>query len=84
MVVAGGEIRTQAYVDVQDIVRGVLTDIGYDRAKYGFDASTCGVMNAIHEQSPDIAQGVDESWEAQHGADVEADRTKASVRETRA
>ena len=73
MVVVAGEIRTQAYVDVQEIVRGVLSDIGYDRAKYGFDASTCGVMNAIHEQSPDIAQGVDESWEAQHGADVEAD-----------
>ena len=73
LVVVAGEIRTQAYVDVQDIVRGVLTDIGYDRAKYGFDGSTCGVMNAIHEQSPDIAQGVDESWEAQHGADVESD-----------
>lgn len=73
MVVVAGEIRTQAYVDVQEIVRGVLADIGYDRAKYGFDASTCGVMNAIHEQSPDIAQGVDESWEAQHGADVAAD-----------
>ena len=73
MVVVAGEIRTQSYVDVQEIVRGVLSDIGYDRAKYGFDASTCGVMNAIHEQSPDIAQGVDESWEAQHGPDVEAD-----------
>ncbi|WP_303249978.1 methionine adenosyltransferase [uncultured Slackia sp.] len=73
MVVVAGEIRTQSYVDVQEIVRGVLSDIGYDRAKYGFDASTCGVMNAIHEQSSDIAQGVDESWEAQHGADVEAD-----------
>ena len=73
LVVVAGEIRTQAYVDVQDIVRGVLTDIGYDRAKYGFDGSTCGVMNAIHEQSPDIARGVDESWEAQHGADVESD-----------
>ena len=73
MVVVAGEIGTQSYVDVQEIVRGVLSDIGYDRAKYGFDASTCGVMNAIHEQSPDIAQGVDESWEAQHGADVEAD-----------
>lgn len=73
LVVVAGEIRTQAYVDVQEIVRGVLTGIGYDRAKYGFDGSTCGVMNAIHEQSPDIAQGVDESWEAQHGADVESD-----------
>ncbi len=72
-VVVAGEIRTQAYVDVQSIVREVVTDIGYDRAKYGFDGNTCGVMNAIHEQSPDIAQGVDESWEVQHGADATAD-----------
>ena len=67
MVMVTGEIRTQAYVDVPAIVREVLSDIGYDRAKYGFDCDTCGVLNAIHEQSPDIAQGVDESWEAQHG-----------------
>ncbi|WP_261428744.1 methionine adenosyltransferase [Xiamenia xianingshaonis] len=67
MVMVTGEIRTQAYVDVQAIVRDVLRDIGYDRAKYGFDCETCGVINSIHEQSPDIAQGVDESWEAQRG-----------------
>lgn len=67
MVMVTGEIRTQAYVDVPAIVRDVVKDIGYDRAKYGFDGNTCGVMNAIHEQSPDIAQGVDQSWEAQHG-----------------
>ncbi len=67
LVVVTGEIRTQAYVDVPTIVREVVSDIGYDRAKYGFDATTCAVMNAIHEQSPDIAQGVDESYEAQHG-----------------
>ncbi len=68
-----GEIRTQAYVDVQQIVRDVITDIGYDRAKYGFDGNTCAVMSSIHEQSPDIAQGVDESLEekrAQGKADV--------------
>ncbi|MCI9129557.1 MAG: methionine adenosyltransferase [Eggerthellaceae bacterium] len=58
-----GEIRTQAYVDVQQIVRDVITGIGYDRAKYGFDGNTCAVMSSIHEQSPDIAQGVDESLE---------------------
>ena len=69
MVFVTGEIRTQAYVDVPGIVREVLRDIGYDRAKYGFDCDTCGVLNAIHDQSPDIAQGVDESWEAQHGLD---------------
>ncbi len=67
MVIVTGEIRTQAYVDVPSIVRDVIKDIGYDRAKYGFDCNTCGIMNAIHEQSPDIAQGVDQSWEAQHG-----------------
>ena len=67
MVIVTGEIRTQAYVDVPSIVRGVVRDIGYDRAKYGFDCDTCGVINAIHDQSPDIAQGVDQSWEAQHG-----------------
>ena len=67
MVVVAGEIRTQAYVDVPTIVRNVICEIGYDRAKYGFDGTTCGVLNAIHEQSPDIAQGVDESFEAQHG-----------------
>ena len=69
MVMVTGEIRTQAYVDVPGIVREVLSDIGYNRAKFGFDCDTCGVLNAIHEQSPDIAQGVVESWEAQHGLD---------------
>ena len=67
MVLVTGEVRTQAYVEVPAIVREVLSDIGYNRAKYGFDSSTCGVLNAIHEQSPDIAQGVDKSWEAQTG-----------------
>ena len=54
-----GEVRTQAYVDVQQIARDTLRRIGYDRAKFGFDCETCGVMSLIHEQSPDIAQGVD-------------------------
>ena len=67
LAVVAGEIRTQAWVDVQSIVRDVICEIGYDRAKYGFDGTTCGVINAIHEQSPDIAQGVDESWETQQG-----------------
>ena len=68
MVVVSGEIRTQAYVDIQEIARGVITRIGYDRAKYGFDGTTCGVINMIHGQSPDIAQGVDESFDVQTGA----------------
>ena len=58
-VIVAGEIRTQAYVEVQQIVRETVKAIGYDRAKYGFDCETCGVINMIHEQSPDIAQGVD-------------------------
>ncbi len=61
-VIVAGEIRTQAYVDVQKIVRNVVRRIGYDRAKYGFDCETCGVINMIHEQSPDIAQGVDGTY----------------------
>ena len=67
LVVVGGEIRTRSYVDVDTTVRRVLTEIGYDDAAYGFDAKTCGVISALHAQSPDIALGVDESFEAQHG-----------------
>ena len=73
MIFVTGEIRTQAYVDTIEIVRGVLKDIGYDRAKYGFDCATCGVLNAIHDQSPDIAQGVDKSLEDKEGQDVESE-----------
>ena len=70
LVMVTGEIRTQAYIDVDKIVRDTVREIGYTRAKYGFDASTCGVINAIHEQSPDIAQGVDASSDFKaHGAD---------------
>ena len=61
LVIVTGEIRTQAYIDVDKIARDTIREIGYTRAKYGFDADTCGVVNAIHEQSPDIAQGVDTS-----------------------
>jgi len=67
LIVVGGEIRTKAYIDVQSIVRNVIKDIGYTRAKFGFDYETCGIVSAIHEQSPDIAKGVDESFEVQHG-----------------
>ncbi|MBS3957110.1 MAG: methionine adenosyltransferase [Clostridiales bacterium] len=67
LVVVSGEVRTHAYVDIPSIVRSVIADIGYTRAKFGFDFETCGVVTAIHEQSPDIAQGVDESFEVQHG-----------------
>ena len=62
-----GEITTKARVDIQKIVRETVTEIGYDRAKYGFDAGTCAVLSSIHEQSADIALGVDKSLEAKNG-----------------
>jgi S-adenosylmethionine synthetase len=67
LVVVAGEITTETYVDIRSVVRERIADIGYTRAKYGFDHETCGVVVAIDGQSPDIAQGVDESYEAQHG-----------------
>ena len=66
LVVVAGEITTETYVDIPRLVRNKIREIGYDRAKYGFDADTCGVIVAIDEQSPDIAQGVDRSYELQH------------------
>ena len=60
-VLVGGEVRCEGYVDVQQVARDVVNDIGYNRAKFGFDADTCGVINMIHAQSSDIAQGVDDS-----------------------
>lgn len=62
-----GEITTDAYVDIQTVIRRVINEIGYNRAKYGFDANTCAIVNMIHEQSPDIALGVDKSYEAKLG-----------------
>ncbi|MBQ4137203.1 MAG: methionine adenosyltransferase [Clostridia bacterium] len=64
-----GEITTKAIVDYQKIVRETVREIGYDRAKYGFDCDTCAVINSIHTQSPDIAMGVDRSLEAKEGSD---------------
>jgi S-adenosylmethionine synthetase len=66
LVVVAGEITTETYVDIPRLVRRKLAEIGYTRAKFGFDAQTCGVVTAIDEQSPDIAQGVDASYEVQH------------------
>ena len=62
-----GEITTSCYVDIPKIARGVVRDIGYDRAKFGFDCDTCGVITNIDEQSPDIAMGVDKALEAREG-----------------
>ena len=59
LAVVAGEITTTGTIDVQRIVRGAITDVGYTRAKFGYDADTCAVLSAIHEQSPDIGQGVD-------------------------
>jgi len=67
LVVVAGEITTETYVDIPQLVRHKIREIGYTRAKFGFDAETCGVIMAIDEQSPDIAQGVDHSYEQQHG-----------------
>ena len=64
LVMVMGEITTKAYVDIQKIVRETVREIGYDRAKYGFDCDTCGVLTAIDEQSSDIAMGVDKALEA--------------------
>ena len=66
-----GEITTTAIVDYQQIVRDTVIGIGYDRAKYGFDGHTCAVLSSIHEQSPDIAMGVDKSSEAKAGEDTD-------------
>lgn len=71
MVMIMGEITTKANIDFQEIVRKTVVDIGYDRAKYGFDGHTCAVLNSIHAQSPDIALGVDKSFEAKAGADTD-------------
>jgi S-adenosylmethionine synthetase len=67
LVVVAGEITTQATLDFQRLARDRIAEIGYTRAKYGFDAETCAVIVAVDKQSPDIAQGVDASFHAQHG-----------------
>ena len=66
-----GEISTNCYVDIPKIAREVIRDIGYDRAKYGFDCDTCGIITNIDEQSADIALGVDKSLENKEGTDSE-------------
>ena len=68
LVLIAGEITTQGYCDFQKLVRSVIRDIGYTKALYGFDYKTCCVISSIHEQSPDIAAGVDETGEHEQGA----------------
>ncbi|MDR5659765.1 methionine adenosyltransferase [Serpentinicella sp. ANB-PHB4] len=75
LVLLSGEITTNCYVDIPKVVRKTIEEIGYTRAKYGFDANTCAVLTSIDEQSPDIAMGVDEALESREGekdADLEA------------
>lgn len=68
LAVVSGEVRTEAYVDIQETVRSVIRDIGYTKASYRFDADSCGVLTTIHQQSEDIAQGVDEADDKKMGA----------------
>ena len=66
-----GEVTTNAQIDIQNIVRETVREIGYDRAKYGFDCDSCAVITSLHKQSPDIAMGVDKSYEAKNGTDTD-------------
>lgn len=68
LTVVSGEVTTNAYVDVQELVRDVIRDIGYNKPQYRFDADSCGVMISIHQQSPDIAMGVNEGTNKSQGA----------------
>src|SRR6266487_2790906 len=79
LVVVAGEITTETYVDVSNVVRETIRGIGYTDSEFGFDANTCGVVVAIDPQSPDIALGVDSSYEVQHdpGDDDPIDRVGA-------
>src|SRR5262245_36785463 len=70
LAVVAGEITTSAYVDFQEIVRGTINEIGYNRGKYGFDGETCAVLSPIHSQSPDIAIGVDTGGAGEQGLPV--------------
>lgn len=67
LVVVGGEITTNAYIDIENVVRSTIRKIGYTKAEYKFDADSCGVLNAIHSQSPDIAMGVDKGGAGDQG-----------------
>ncbi|MES2387469.1 MAG: S-adenosylmethionine synthetase N-terminal domain-containing protein, partial [Bacteroidota bacterium] len=68
LVVVAGEITTNAYVDIQDVVRKTISKIGYNNAAYQFEANSAGIINALHSQSADIAQGVDEGENKEQGA----------------
>ena len=67
-VVLAGEVKSKAYLDVQEIARGVIRKIGYTKSEYMFEANSCGILSAIHEQSADINQGVDRKKKEEQGA----------------
>ena len=71
LIMVMGEVTTETYVNVQDLVRSVVNDIGYDRAKKGFDGATCAVLVALHDQSPDIARGVNDALEKRGSGEKE-------------
>ena len=71
LVLVMGEISTKCYIDIPKVVRRTIEEIGYTRAKYGFDCDTCAILTSIDEQSPDIALGVDKALEAKKGEDIE-------------
>lgn len=80
LVMVIGEISTNAYVDFQKVVRETVREIGYDRAKYGFDCDTCAVINAIDEQSGDIAMGVNQAKESKEGRVADLQETGAETK----
>lgn len=84
LVVVCGEVKSSAYVDIQNTVRGVISNIGYNDATLGFDSSSCGVMSAIHEQSPDINQGVERAEKDEQGAGDQGMMFGYATRETSA
>ena len=79
LVLVAGEISTKAYVDIPKLVRETVREIGYDRAKYGFDCDTCSVITSIDEQSGDIAMGVDEALENRYGEQIEDEIEKVGA-----
>jgi S-adenosylmethionine synthetase len=77
LAIIAGEISTRTYVDLRDVVRDTISDVGYTDPKLGIDGRACGVIAAIQEQAGDIAQGVEDSWESRHGSEDDRDRLGA-------